>query len=225
MLSALFSAESMAGAKDDPLLAMLKFDQLETRQADAANPLVLEADAWVGYDLHKLWLKMEFEHVDKHTEEAELQALYARAIVPYWDLQLGLRKDFRPQPSRNWAVIGVQGLAPYYFEIDTALFIGESGRTALRLEVEYELLFTQRIILSPLIELNIHGQTDAATGVGSGLSDAEIGLRLRYEIRREIAPYIGVNWVRKFGKTADFAKLEGDDSRDTQLVLGLRLWF
>ncbi len=138
---------------------------------------------------------------------------------------MGLRKDFQPTPSRSWAVLGVQGLAPYLFEVDTAVFLGESGRTALRLEAEYEILFTQRLILSPEIEVNFYGQNDEATGTGSGLSDVEFGLRLRYEIRREFAPYIGVNWFKKFGNTADFSRLEGAEVSDTQIVLGVRAWF
>jgi copper resistance protein B len=154
-----------------------------------------------------------------------LQALYSRAIAPYWDLQLGLRHDFQPSPSRSWGVIGIQGIAPYFFEVDTALFIGESGQTALRVEAEYELLFTQKLILTPEVELNFYGQDDKDLNIGSGLSDLEAGLRLRYEIRREFAPYIGVNWNKSFGNTADFASAEGEDTDDVQWVVGLRAWF
>ena len=109
--------------------------------------------------------------------------------------------------------------------IDGTIFIGESGRTALRLEAEYELLFTQRLILTPEVEVNFYGQNDADTGVGSGLSDVELGLRLRYEIRREFAPYIGVNWFKKYGNTADFARSAGQDTDDTQFVVGIRAWY
>jgi len=140
-------------------------------------------------------------------------------------VQFGLRQDFQPSPSRSWVVFGFQGLAPYFFEVDTALFIGESGRTALRLEAEYELLFTQRLILTPEVEINFYGQNDRDLGLGSGLSDLEAGLRLRYEVRREFAPYIGVNWNKSFGNTADFARDEGEDTDDFQWVIGLRAWF
>ena len=122
-------------------------------------------------------------------------------------------------------VFGFQGLLPYYFEVDTALFIGESGRSGLRLGVEYELLFTQKLILTPEIEVNFYGQNDKDLGIGSGLSDVEAGLRLRYEIRREFAPYIGVNWNKSFGNTASFARDDGKDTDDLQWVMGLRIWF
>lgn len=214
-----------AGGGDDPLLSKVMLDQLEIRDVEGDNLLVLAGQAWIGKDLHKLWLKTELERVDNETEEAELQALYSQAVSTYWDFQVGVRHDYQPTPSRSWAVIGFQGLAPYFFEIDTALFIGESGRTALRLEAEYEMLFTQRLVLSPEIEVNFYGQNDVETGVGSGLSDVQMGLRLRYEIRREFAPYIGVNWVKKYGNSADFASSAGQDVEDTQLVIGLRAWF
>lgn len=210
---------------DDPVLTRVIIDQFEMRNADDANPTALEAQAWIGKDLNKLWLKTDIERRDGETEEAELQALYSRALAPFWDIQMGMRYDAKPTPARTWGVIGVQGLAPYWFEIDTALFIGESGRTAARVSAEYELLFTQKLILTPSVEVNVYGQTDAETGTGSGLSDANAGLRLRYEIRREFAPYIGVNWNKKFGNTADFAGAKGEAVQDTQLVVGLRAWF
>jgi copper resistance protein B len=218
---AVIANNAVASAEDDPVLTKTMIDQLEVRDADGENPQVLEAQGWLGQDLQKIWIKVEAEQTDGETEEAELQALFSKSIAPYWDFQLGYRKDFQPSPDRDWAVIGFQGLAPYFFEIDTALFIGDSGRTALRLEAEYELLFTQRLILTPEVEANFYGQNDPDTGTGSGLSDVEVGLRLRYEIRREFAPYIGVNWSKKYGTSADFA----DDSDDTQLVFGVRAWF
>jgi len=210
---------------DDPLLTMLIVDQLEIRIADGENPLVWDAEGWGGQDLHKLWIKTDGEYVDGQVDEAELQALYSRAVAPYWDLQLGWRHDFRPSPQRGWLAFGLKGLAPYYFDIDTALFIGDSGRTAARLQVEYEIMLTQRLVLVPEIEVNLHGKDDSATGTGSGLSDIEAGLRLRYEVRREFAPYFGVNWTRLYGQTADYAREEGDDSDDVQFVIGVRFWF
>lgn len=219
------SSVSLAGGEDDPLLGQVIIDQFEVRDADESDPWVLSGQGWVGKDLQKLWFKAEVTRNDGETEDAELQALYSQAIAPFWNVQVGVRQDFQPTPSRTWAVIGFQGLAPYFFEIDTALFVGESGRTALRLEAEYELLFTQRLILTPEFEVNFHGQNDADLGVGSGLSEMEAGLRLRYEIRREFAPYIGVNWNKRFGNTADFARDQGENTADTQWVIGIRAWF
>ena len=210
---------------DNPILTRVIIDQFEMRNADGPNPMALEAQAWIGNDLHKLWLKTDIERRDGKTEEAEVQALYSRAIASFWDIQMGVRYDAKPTPTRTWAVIGVQGLAPYWFDIDTALFIAESGRTAARLSAEYELLFTQKLILSPSVEVNVYGQNDAETGTGSGLSDAKAGLRLRYEIRREFAPYVGINWNKKFGRTAEFARSKGEAVSDTELVVGLRAWF
>lgn len=214
-----------AGMEDDPLLIMGKLDQFEIRDADDPDPLVWGAQGWIGKDLNKLWLKTEGERVDGDTEELEFQALYGRAIAPYWDFQVGWRGDFKPKPTRDWLAIGVQGVAPYFFEIDAAFFVGDGGRKSARLDAEYELLFSQKLILTPEIEINLFGKDDPELGIGSGLSDVETGLRLRYEIRREFAPYIGVNWEKKFGGTADFARNAGEETDDVQLVAGIRAWF
>lgn len=219
------AGDALAEAPDDPLLTMVIVDELEYRDADDGDLLAWNAQVWIGKDLRKLWIKTEGERSGGSTEDAELQFLYSKSIARYWDFQVGVRQDFKPSPNRTWAAIGFQGLAPYFFEIDTALFIGDSGRTALRMEAEYELLFTQRLILTPNIEVNIYGKKDPEIGLGSGLSDLEVGLRLRYEIRREFAPYIGVNWSKLFGGTADFADAAGQESSDLQLVIGLRAWF
>ena len=216
---------TQAASEDDPVLTKVMIDQLEVRATDGLDPWVIDAQAWIGQDLNKFWLKLEGEYLDGKTEEAEVQALYSRAVAPYWDLQLGWRHDIRPEPSRDWLAIGFEGLAPYWFEIDAAAFIGESGQLGVRLEGEYEWMLTQRWVLSPEMELNLHTRNDERTGTGSGLSDLELGLRLRYEIRREFAPYVGVNWTRKFGNTADFARAEGEDTNDVQIVAGVRVWF
>jgi copper resistance protein B len=186
---------------------------------------VWDADAWVGRDLHKLWMKTEGEYTDGATEGAFGEFLYSRAIAPYWDLQAGWRHDFRPRPARDWFALGLKGLAPYWFEVDATLYAGGNGGIAGRLDAEYELLFTQRLILAPELELSVYGQDDPSRGIGSGVSDLELGLRLRYEIRREIAPYVGINWEKKFGRTADFARDEGEPTDDLQFVAGIRAWF
>jgi copper resistance protein B len=209
----------------DPLLARLMIDQLEWRDNDDAGSYALEAQGWIGKDLDKLWIKTDVERVDGTTEEAEIQALYSRAIAPFWDVQVGVRQDLQPDPDREWGVIGVQGLAPYFFEVNAALFIGDSGDTAARLSAEYEWMFTQKLVLSPEISLNFHGENDEHRRTGSGLSDGQAGLRLRYEIRREFAPYIGINWTRSFGNTADFVRAHGEDASDVQWVAGIRAWF
>ena len=219
------SDDARAEAADDPLLLTVILDQLEMRDVGGDNALSWDGQGWLGRDLRKIWLKTDGERTAGNTEEADLQFLYSKAVARYWDIQVGMRHDFEPSPSRSWAGIGFKGLAPYFFDIDAAAFIGESGRTALRFEAEYELLLTQRLILTPDIEINLYGQNDPDVGIGSGLSEIEAGLRLRYEIRREFAPYVGVNWSRKFGSTADFANIAGRDTSEAQLVIGLRTWF
>ncbi len=210
---------------DNPIVTKVMFDQLELHNTDGANPLILEAQAWIGKDLNKFWLKADVEKRDGDIEEAEVQALYSRAIATYWDLQMGLRQDLKPTPSRTWGVLGLRGLAPYFFDVDTALFVGDSGKTALRLAAEYELLFTQNLILSPELEANLYGQNDWGNGTGSGLSDITASVRLRYEIDRQFAPYIGLARIKRFGETAEMTLSKGEKVSETTFVLGLRVWF
>ncbi|MDF1829605.1 copper resistance protein B [Cycloclasticus pugetii] len=221
----LVSMASHSMGRDDPLLTKVMVGQFELRNTEGSDPVVLEAQGWVGKDLNKLWVKVDVENVSGKTDEAELQFLYSKAIAPYWDVQVGWRHDKMPTPNRDWFAVGFQGLAPYFFEIDAAAFIGNNGQTALRLEAEYEIMLTQKLILTPEVEINAYSKDDEATGVGSGLSDIELGLRLRYEIRREFAPYIGVNWNKTYGDTANFSRDEGEDVSDTQFVVGIRAWF
>ena len=223
----LASTNGMAGGKsDDPLLTTVMINELEVRSADGPASLALDAEAWIGYDLNKLWFKTEADAVEGETDEAEVQLLYSRAIARYWDFQAGWRRDIgSKQPDRDWLSLGFKGLAPYFFEVDAELFFGESGRVNARLNAEYEVLFTQRLILTPEVQINLFSKDDAAVGIGSGLSDLELSLRLRYEIRREFAPYIGVNWTTRYGQTAGFSRDEGGDSSDVQVVVGVRVWF
>ena len=160
-----------------------------------------------------------------NTEEAELQLLYSRAIARFWDLQAGIRQDFRPRPTRTYGVFGVQGLAPQWFEVDVAAFVSDEGDVSARALAEYDLFVTQRLILQPLGELNFALQDVPELGVGSGLNSVELGLRLRYEIEREFAPYVGVSWTRLMGDTEDFARAEGENVEPLSLVAGIRVWF
>ncbi|WOX06906.1 copper resistance protein B [Microbulbifer pacificus] len=206
------------------LLTKVTIDQLEAREHEGS---ALKGNLWFGSDFNKLWLKTEVEREDGETSNSELQALYSRAVAPYWDLKVGVRHDFILEygDSKNWAAIGFNGLAPYFFEVDSTLFLGEDGDSALRLEAEYELLFTQQWILSPEIEMNFYGQNDRDTHTGSGLSDIEAGLRLRYEFTPQFAPYVGVHYEKKFGNTADFLRDAGESSGETTWVIGLHAWF
>lgn len=200
-------------------------DRLEAWDADPGAGLEWEGQGWIGTDLNRLWLRSEGEHVDGRTESANLEVLYGRSISRWWDLVAGVRHDFKPGASQDFAAIGVMGLAPYKFEVEATGYIGQSGQTAVRFEIEYETLLTNRLILQPLVEVNFHGQSDERRGIGSGLSTAEAGLRLRYEITRQFAPYIGVVHERAFGRTADFRRNVGAGIDGTRIVAGIRIWF
>lgn len=202
-------------------------DRLEYQSNDEDPLLLLDGQAWWGSDSNKLTLKSELEYdfnADAF-EEAEVQALWTRPIARYFDIQAGMRHDFVAGADRTFGVIGIQGLAPYWFEIDAAVFISGNGDISARFEAEYELLLTQRLILQPRTELNFAAQSVEEIGVGSGLSTTEVGARLRYEFTRQFAPYIGISWTRSIGETAGFTRAIGEDPGSVSLVTGLRLWF
>ena len=187
------------------------------------DELIWEAEGWYGGQINRLWLKTDGD-VDLDTgtvAEAELQALYSRALRPHWDLQLGLRHDFEPSPSRTHAVIALKGLAPYLFELDGALFLSGKGDLSGRLEAEYEFRLSQRLFLQPRAELDFAFSDDEAVGVGRGIGELELGLRLRYELRKDFAPYLGYQWSKKYGRTAELA----EESAASGAVLGIRFWF
>ena len=203
----------------------IQFNRLEAWDADPGSGQAWEGRAWFGGDLRRLWLRSEGERIGGSTHGADLEVLYGQATGPWWDLLAGLRHDFSPGPSRTWAAIGVQGLAPYKFEVSATAYVGSGGHTAFNAEVEYELLFTSRLILQPLLEVELHGRDDPQRGIGSGLSTMEAGLRLRYEVTRQFAPYLGLVHERSFGGTADLRRLHDEPVRDTRWVAGLRVWF
>ncbi len=222
---AILASNAYATMEDDPVLYMFKADQFEARDTDDGSVTAWEGHLWIGKDLNKLWIKSEGEHSSEGTESAELQLLYSRAIDSNWDLQLGIRHDSDPDPERNWAVVGFSGVAPYWFEIETVLFVEEDGQVNLRFEAEYELMLTQKWVLSPEIEINWFSDDDDELGIGAGFADFEAGIRLRYEISREFATYIGINHERLLGDTRDMARADDEGSSETQLVAGLRFWF
>ncbi|MES2326242.1 MAG: copper resistance protein B [Pseudomonadota bacterium] len=185
-----------------------------------------DGEAWVGGDINRLWLKSEGEGTfGKGAEAAEVQALYSRAIGPYFNLQAGVRHDFKPTPTRTYATVGVEGMAPFMFATEGALFLSNKGDVLARAEGWYDQRISQRLVLQPRAEANFAAQDIPENGIGSGLSNLELGLRLRYEIRREFAPYVGVSWTRRFGDTARFARAAGEDVSSTSLVVGIRTWF
>lgn len=184
-----------------------------------------EAGASYGGDIHRAVPKTEGDGEYGHLEKAEIQGLYSRAIGPYFNVQAGVRHDIRPRPQRSYATLGVEGVAPYWFEVGAFAFLSDKGDLSARLEGSYDLRLTQQLILEPRAELNAAAGDDRAIGLASGLTDLELGLRLRYAFTPEFAPYVGVNWERKLGETADLARAAGEARSDARLVVGLRAWF
>ena len=211
--------------------SMLLFDQLEYRVNDGPDTFTWDAQGWIGGDNHKLWFKTEGdqERNRDRSGETEVQLLYSRLVSSFWDFQVGLRYDqlYGPgsDPWRLFTVLGFEGLAPYWFDIEPNLFISDEGDISARLTGTYDLLLTQQLIAQPRFELNVAAQEVEEFGIGEGVHDIELGLRLRYEIWREIAPYIGVSWLRQVGDTADIARREGEVVDNLAFVVGIRLWF
>jgi copper resistance protein B len=209
----------------------LLIDQLEVGFGKGRETYAWDAQFWYGGDINKLWLKSEGEgEFGDELESAEVQALWSRAIDPWFDVQLGVRQDIAPGPNRTHLVAGVQGLAPYWFEVDGAVFLSNRGDVTARAEVEYDLRLTQSLILQPRAEIDLSAQDIPELLVGSGLSTAEVGARLRYEIfprsgPAAIAPYLGVQYERAFWDTARFRRSAGDDVGGFSVVVGVRTWF
>jgi copper resistance protein B len=209
---------------DNALISKLMLDKLEYVHGKS-DSMVWDGRFRFGRDLNQLWIRSEGQRSQGKIQDAEAELLWGHTFSPFWTVLTGLRHDFGTGPSRDWAAFGIQGLAPYKFDVEATAYVGSSGRTAFKLKTSYDLLLTQRLILTPELDANLYSKDDAARGVGAGLSDTSMGVRLRYEIRREFAPYIGFNLVRKYGKTADFSRAEGTPAHDFQLVTGVRIWF
>jgi copper resistance protein B len=207
------------------IVSKVMADLLEHSVGDDEAVYRWDAEAWIGGDIHRLAVKSEGEGDASHLDSGEVQVLYSRAISPFFDAQAGLRYDFEPSPHRAYATIGIEGIAPYWFDVETALFLSDHGELLGRLEGSYDLRLTQRLILQPRAELNLSAEEIPEIGVGSGLSELEFGLRLRYEIRREFAPYIGVTFDEAYGDTADLARAAGEDVSESRFVVGVRAWF
>ncbi|MEO8522611.1 MAG: copper resistance protein B [Acidobacteriota bacterium] len=201
------------------------FDQLEWQAGGQSQGPVLNSRGWIGRDLDRLWFRAEGDAEGGQVGEADTHLMYGRRFSRWWDAVAGVRQDFRPGAPQTWAAFGIQGLAPYWFDVEATGYVGASGRTKARLEVEYELLFTNRLVLQPRLEAEIVGRSDPERGVGAGLSTTDLGFRLRYEVRREVAPYVGLTWHNTWGRTADFAAAAGEERGGARFVTGLRVWF
>ena len=203
----------------------LLFDRLEGWDDGDGSGQAWNMDGWAGSDLDRLWLRSEGHRTDGATRAATVELLYGRSVSPWWDVLAGIRHDVAPGRSRQWLAVGVQGLAPYMVEVTATAYLGESGRGMLGVELEYDLLLGNRLILQPVLEATVHGQADPGRGIGTGLSTVDAGMRLRYEVHRQFAPYVGLVHERSFGDTATLRAAAGKATRDTQLVAGVRIWF
>jgi len=210
---------------DTHSLGALLVDNLEAVRSDGNSSAAYDLQAWYGRTYDRAVLKAEGDYDDGEVKEARTELLWGHAVAAFWDTQLGLRHDSGEGPNRNWLAFGVQGLAPYWFEVEATGYLNEKGKLSARFEAEYDLLLTQRLILQPRAELNFAAQSSEDIGVGAGLTDAEIGVRLRYDIAREFAPYIGVERAGSFGRTADYVRAEGGRAQQTRWVAGVRFWF
>lgn len=210
---------------DEHSFGGLLVDRLERQYANDGDLTAYDAQARFGRDYNRLVVKAEGDYGHGRLQEARTEALWGHAIATFWDTQLGARYDSGVGPDRGWLAFGVQGLAPYWFDIEATAYAGDQGRTALRFAASYDVLFTQKLILQPRLELSAYGKSDEARGIGSGLADGAAGLRLRYEFTRQIAPYIGIETAGKFGQTADLARAAGEKAEITRWVAGVRFWF
>jgi copper resistance protein B len=230
---AYFSEEAMARARADMLRMhgavpayRVVIDRLEAKVRDGRDAYALDAEAWYGGDIDKLWLKVD-AHGDfgGEFEGAELQALWSHAIGPFFDLQTGVRFDAGPGPDRAHLVLGVQGLAPYWIEVDAAAFLSDKGDLTARVEAEHDALITQRLILQPRIEAQFALQDIPELQIGSGLAEFSAGARLRYQVTPLFAPYVGIEYERTFGDTRRFRRLAGEETGGLSFVAGIRFWF
>jgi copper resistance protein B len=212
---------------DNTIMWHVLSDQLEGRTNGPDNEFRWDGEGWIGTDMNKLWFKSEGFVENGKASDGDTEALYDRPIpfLRYFDVQAGVRYDLDSDPGRTWGALGVEGLAPYFFQFQPTFYFSNRGRFAGRLMGSYDLLITQRLILQPEIEINFYSKRDPSRAIGSGLSDLDTGLRLRYEISRKFAPYIGVAYTGKFGETADFTRAEGGIVNDVRFVFGVRVWY
>jgi copper resistance protein B len=212
---------------DNDIFWHVLFNQLEGRTNGPDNEFRWDGEGWIGTDMNKLWFKSEGFVENGKASDGITEALYDHPIphLRYFDVQAGVRYDLDSDPGRTWGALGVEGLAPNFFEFEPTFYFSTGGRVAGRVNGSYDILFTNRLILQPQFELNFYNKSDPSRGIGSGLSELDTGLRLRYEISRKFAPYIGVAYAGKYGETADFTREEGGIVNDVRFIYGIRVWY
>jgi copper resistance protein B len=211
---------------DEAIFAHLLLDQLEGRFGfNQGNTFRWEAQGWVGTDENRIWLLSEGRYSDNQLDDGIQQLFYGRAITTYFDALVGVRYDLDSLPGRGWGAVGIQGLAPQFFKVSAIGYVSGEGHLAARLEASYDLLITQRLILQPQFELNFYTKDDPARRIGAGLSELDVGLRLRYEITRQFAPYVGITYLGQYGATADYVSAAGGSTQQLRFTAGVRTWF
>jgi len=212
---------------ESPVFTHARLDQFEGRTSGAQNEFRWDGEGWIGTDMNKLWVKSEGFSDNSTVNDGDHEALYDHPIprVRYFDAQFGVRADLDSGPHRAWAAFGIEGLAPGYFEFAPTLYIRDGGNVAGRVAASYDLLLTQRWIAQPEAELSFYNKDDPGRQIGSGLSDLDAGLRLRYEVSRKFAPYVGFAYNGKYGNTASYSRKAGETTYGSQLVFGLRFWY
>jgi copper resistance protein B len=216
--------EAHHAAHDKALNYFVLLDQFEW-QGGSVNAVNADTTGWFGRDRDRLWFRAEGDGESGRIGEAHVHALYGRQVSRWWDVVAGLRQDVRPGPAQTWAAFGVQGLAPYWFEVEATAYVSTSGQVQARLEAEYDLRLTNRWIVQPLVEAELSGTDDAQRQVGAGLARTDVGFRLRYLARREFAPYAGLTWTHRYGATAGYARARGEATKAARVVAGVRMWF
>jgi copper resistance protein B len=210
--------------RDNDINYFVLFDQLEWERGRSDQGFGWDTKGWVGRDRDRLWFRTEGQYADDTVVDAQSHFFYGRAISRWWDVVAGIRQDFDPGPAQTWAAVGIQGLAPYWFNVEATAYVGANARNHYRFEIEYEVLLTNRLVLQPMAEMEIYGKPDLEHDRDQGLATLDFGFRLRYLIRRELAPYAGVVWHQKHFGTADIARANGESTGGARLVVGIRFW-
>jgi len=232
LLSLFISAQIFAmGKNDDPWLTKV-MGEIELLEEGEENVAEWEIDTWFGRDLYKFWIKTEGEYVshdgESEVEQAQIELVYSQAFSAYWDWQLGLRHDPKPEVNnnqRNWLVLGAIGIAPGFWEIDANLYASDDDDVQINIEVEKELMLTQKWVLTPEFDITLNGKTNEDFGEGSGLSEIEASIRIGYEPSKKFQPFIGLSFLQTFGTTKNLKEAEGEDSDNFSLIAGIHFWF
>jgi copper resistance protein B len=228
--SGVSASPTLTGSKPpvtNEVIAHILFNELEGRTSGSDNEFRWDGEGWIGTDMNRLWIKSEDVFEDDVMSDGDQEFLYDRPIprLRYFDAQIGIREDLDSGPHRTWGAVGIEGLAPNFFQFEPTFYFRDGGHVAGKVAGSYDLKITQRLIVQPQLEMNFYSSPDTARGLGTGLTELDTGLRLRYEFRRKLAPYIGFAYTNQFGSTAAYSRQEGESVSNPRFVFGLRVWY